>query len=178
MELHASADKLGADDITAQFRVLVLLAAWCGLRFGEVSELRRKDLNSDCSVLTVTRAVTHRSDPHAAEKGSAAKAERCRIDSTKGNEDTRVVTIPPHIRADIAGHLARYVAKGDDALLFTPVRGGCHAHGRVFNDTFKRAAKSVGREDLSAHDLRRFAGSKNAQVATLTENMARMGTRR
>jgi hypothetical protein len=28
---------------------------------------------------------------------------------------------------------------------------------------------------LSAHDLRRFAGSKNAQVATLTENMARLG---
>lgn len=45
----------------------------------------------------------------------------------------------------------------------------------MFNDTFKRAAKSVGREDLSAHDLRRFAGSKNAQVATLTENMARLG---
>src|SRR6185295_18621729 len=67
---------------------LVLLAAWCGLRFGEVSELRRKDLNSDCSVLTVTRAVTHRTDPNAADKGSAAKAERCRIDSTKGNEDT------------------------------------------------------------------------------------------
>jgi hypothetical protein len=44
-----------------------------------------------------------------------------------------------------------------------------------FNDTFKRAAKDVGREDLSAHDLRRFAGSKNAQVATLTENMARLG---
>lgn len=39
----------------------------------------------------------------------------------------------------------------------------------------KRAAKDVGREDLSAHDLRRFAGSKNAQVATLTENMARFG---
>ena len=44
-----------------------------------------------------------------------------------------------------------------------------------FNDTFKRAARDVGREDLSAHDLRRFAGSKNAQVATLTENMARLG---
>jgi len=35
--------------------------------------------------------------------------------------------------------------------------------------------KDVGREDFSAHDLRRFAGSKNAQVATLTENMARLG---
>ena len=40
---------------------------------------------------------------------------------------------------------------------------------------FRKAAKDVGRADLSAHDLRRFAGSKNAQVATLTENMARLG---
>ena len=46
----------------------------------------------------------------------------------------------------------------------------------MFNkDVFKKAAKDVGREDLSAHDLRRFAGSKNAQVSTLTENMARLG---
>jgi hypothetical protein len=83
-----------------------------------------------------------------------------------------VVTIPPHIRDDINAHLHQFVAKSDEALLFTPVRGGCHVHDRVFNDTFKRAAKSVDRDDLSAHDLRRFAGSKNAQVATLTENMA------
>jgi len=150
VELHAIADKLGADDSSAQLKALVLLAAWCGLRFGEVSELRRKDVNSECSVLTVTRAVTHRSDPNAAEKGSAAKAERCRIDSTKGNEDVRVVTIPPHIRDDVKAHLQRHVAKGDEALLFTPVRGGCHLHDRVFNDAFKRAAKSVGRDDLSA----------------------------
>jgi hypothetical protein len=55
-------------------------------------------------------------------------------------------------------------------------RGGCHLNDRVFNkDVFKIAAKDVGRADLSAHDLRRFAGSKNAQVATLTENMARLG---
>ena len=171
VELHAIADKLGADDSTAQFRVLVLLAAWCGLRFGEVSELRRKDLNRDCSVLTVTRAVTHRSDPNSDEPDR----DRCKIDSTKGNEDARVVTIPPHIRDAVKEHLTQHVAKGDESLLFTPARGGCHLHDRVFNDTFKRAAKGVGREDLSAHDLRRFAGSKNAQVATLTENMARLG---
>lgn len=61
-------------------------------------------------------------------------------------------------------------------MLFTPARGGCHLNDRVFNkDVFKKAAEDVGREDLSADDLRRFAGSKNAEVATLTENMARLG---
>lgn len=177
VELHAIADALGNAPSTAQFKALVLLAAWCGLRFGEVSELRRKDLSRDCAVLTVTRAVTHRSDPNAAEKGSNASEHRCRIDSTKGNEDARIVTVPPHIREDVKAHLAQHVAKGDESLLFTPARGGCHVHDRVFNDTFKRAAKTIDRDDLSAHDLRRFAGSKNAQVATLTENMARLGHR-
>lgn len=139
------------------------------MRFGEVSELRRRDFDRECTTVTVSRAVTHRLDT------SGDKSSRCRIDSTKYDEE-RTVTIPPHIRDEIKQHLALFVASGPDALLFTPARGGCHLNDRVFNkDVFKKAAKDVGREDLSAHDLRRFAGSKNAQVATLTENMARLG---
>ncbi|WP_181025331.1 tyrosine-type recombinase/integrase [Mycobacterium kansasii] len=169
IELHAIADKLGADPRYERFKALVLLAGWCGMRFGEVSELRRKDFDRECTTVTVSRAVTHRADPNTPD------ADRCRIDATKNDED-RTVTIPPHIREDMKTHLARYVGKSPDALLFEPARGGCHLNDRVFNkDVFKKAAKDVGREDLSAHDLRRFAGSKNAQVATLTENMARLG---
>lgn len=168
VELHAIADKLGTDERTAQFRALVLLAGWCGMRFGEVTELRRRDFDRDCTVVTISRGVTHRADPNT------PGADRCRVGSTKNGEQ-RTVTIPPHIREDVKAHLAQHVAKDAEALLFTPVRGGCHLHDRVFNDTFKKAAKDVGREDLSAHDLRRFARSKNAQVATLTENMSRLG---
>lgn len=161
-ELHAIADKLGASETQARFKALVLLAAWCGLRYGEVSELRRKDITADCSVVSITRAVGHRNG-------------ECLLGPTKTGE-RRSVTIPPHIRQDIKDHLALYVGKDSDALLFTPSRGGCHLNDRVFNkDVFQKAAKAVGREDLSAHDLRRFAGSKNAQVATLSENMARLG---
>lgn len=89
------------------------------------------------------------------------------------------MTIPPHIRNDVKAHLKQHAAaKGDDALLFTPARGGCHLNDRVSNkDVFQKAAKDIGRDDLSARDLRGFAGSKNAKVATLTENMARLGTR-
>lgn len=161
-DLHAIADKLGASENLARFKALVLLAAWCGLRYGEVSELRRKDITADCTVVSITRAVGHRGG-------------ECILGTTKTGE-RRSVTIPPHIRQDVKDHLALYVGKDSDALLFTPSRGGCHLNDRVFNkDVFQKTAKAVGREDLSAHDLRRFAGSKNAQVATLTENMARLG---
>ncbi|MDC8981705.1 tyrosine-type recombinase/integrase [Mycobacterium marinum] len=171
VELHAIADKLAAEENTARFKALVLLAGWCGLRYGEVSELRRRDFNADCSVLTVSRAVTHSLDP-TASKGASS---RCRIDTTKNGEE-RTVTIPPHIREDVKAHLASHTGKSPASLLFTPARGGCHLGDCVFNkDVFQKAAKDLGREDLSAHDLRRFAGSKNAQVGTLTENMARLG---
>ena len=80
------------------------------------------------------------------------------------------------VRADVKSHLAQFVSASPEARLFVPARGGCRLNDRVFNENvFRNAAKDVGRGDLSAHDLRRFAGSKNAQVATLTENMARLG---
>ena len=86
-------------------------------------------------------------------------------------------TIPPHIREDVKAHLAQFVSDNPDALLFAPARGGCHLNDRVFNkDMFKKAAKDVGRDDLSAHDLRRFAGTKNAQVATLTIEHGAVGS--
>lgn len=165
VELHAIADKLGTDESYAGFKTPVLLARWCGLRFWEASELRRKDIlrssdpERDCSVLTVSRAVTHR--------------DQCRLDTTK-TSDVRTVTIPPHIREDIASHLDKFVGKNADSLLFAPTLGSCHLDNSVFKH-FKKAAKTVGRDDLSAHDLRRFAGSENARVARLTENMKRLG---
>ena len=154
VELHTIADKLGADERTSLFKALVLLAGWCRMRFGEVTELRRKDFDSDCTVVTISRAVTHRADPNT------PGADRCRIDSTK-NGEARSVTIPPHIRNGIKSHLAQFVSSSPEARLFIPARGGCHLDDRVFTENvFRKAAKDVGQEDLSAHALRRFAGSK------------------
>jgi integrase len=163
IELHATADKLGADPRYERFKALVLLAGWCGLRYGEVAELRRKDISADFTVVSITRAVGNRGG-------------ECLLGPTKTGE-TREVDIPPHIQPNVKAHLSRYVSSDSEALLFEPARGGCHLNDRVFNkDIFQKAAKDVGREDLSAHDLRRFAGSKNAQVgATLAENMKRLG---
>ena len=86
-----------ADAITpARLRALVLISAWCGLRWGEVIELRRKDIGADATVLSVARGVTHR--------------QGCRIDTPKRGKP-RVVVVPPHIRADIVRHLAEHVGR-------------------------------------------------------------------
>ena len=149
-----------------QFRVLVLISAWCGLRWGEVAELRRKDVSADHSVITVARAVTHR--------------EGCRIDSPKSGKG-RLIAVPPHIRPDLADHLQQHVADGPEALLFVPVRGGCHLNDKAFRDSyFIPALTEIGRDDVrkprpTIHDLRHFAGTQTARVGNLVETMARLG---
>jgi integrase len=114
-------------------------------------------------VVSIRRAVGHRGG-------------ECILGPTKTGE-TRNVDIPPHIQDVVTEHLSQYVSSDPESLLFEPSRGGCHLNDRVFNkDVFQKAAKAIGREDLSAHDLRRFAGTINAQAgATLADNMKRLG---
>jgi integrase len=148
-----------ADKMPPNLKALVLLAAWCGLRWGEVTELRRKDIERDCEVVFVSRAVTHRGG--------------CQIDTTKTSKP-RAVVIPRLFRPDIKHHLDTYVMKEADALLFTAPRS-CHYDEHTFRDQFKAALKAVGREGVRIHDLRHFAGTQTARVANLPESMARMG---
>ena len=51
-----------ADTVPARLKALVLLSAWCGLRWGEVTELRRKDFDNDAEIVFVGRGVTHRGE--------------------------------------------------------------------------------------------------------------------
>jgi integrase len=141
-------------------KALILIAAWAGLRWGEVTELRRKDIGPGAETITVSRGVTHR--------------QGCTISSPKSGRG-RVVVVPPHIRADLKHHLDSYVGKAPDAQLFPPARGGCHLIDKVFREHFLQALKSIGREGVRVHDLRHFAGTQTASVASLTETMGRLG---
>ena len=81
--------------IRPELAALVLIAAWCGPRWGETVELRRRDVGKGCSSLTIARGATHRQ-------------RECRIDTPKSGRG-RVVVVPPHIRDALAEHLKRYV---------------------------------------------------------------------
>jgi integrase len=155
-EVAALADAIRPE----RFKAFVLVSAWCGLRWGEVTELRRKDIGEGCGVLHVSRATTHRNG--------------CRIDSPKSGKG-RAIVVPPHIRDDLQHHLDEHVADDAEALLFPPARGGCHLSDKVFRTYFISALGAVGRMNARIHDLRHFAGTQNARVGNLTENMARLG---
>jgi integrase len=144
-----------------RLRTLVLILAWCGPRWGEAVELRRRDVNADCSVITISRGATHRN-------------EQCMIDLPKSGRGRKVV-VPPHIRNDLANHLAENVAELNDAQLFPAAMGGCHLNDRVFRDYFVNAQKAIGVEGVRVHDLRHFAGTQAARVGNLRETMDRLG---
>jgi integrase len=160
-----------AERIAPKWKAYVLISAWRGLRFGEATELRRKDLHYTAGdargpdTIVVTRAVVHR---------RGQDGQRCRIDTPKSGRTRRVV-IPPHIRVALCEHLERFVDPDPEALLFVPVRGGCHVDGRVVRAAVRAACHAAHVSGMRVHDLRHFAGTMTAQVGNLVETMERLG---
>jgi hypothetical protein len=158
-EIAALADAIKPE----RFKALILISAWCGLRYGEVTELRRKDIGEGAEVISIARGVVHR--------------EGCHISTPKSGK-ARTVVVPPHIRAEIKHRLDTFVAEDVEALLFPPVRSGCHLSDKVNRDALAPALKSVGCEGVRIHDLRHFSGTEVARVGNLVETMNHPGRHR
>ena len=143
-----------------RYRALVLIAPWLGLHWGELIELRRKDIGAGAATITVARAVTHREGCHSTPKSGRGRS----------------VVVPDHIRGEVKHHLDTYVEDGPEAKLFAPAQGGCQLNDQVFREQFNAALTVIGREGVRVHDLRHFAGTTTALTGTtLAETMARLG---
>ncbi|XTP33137.1 tyrosine-type recombinase/integrase [Mycobacterium sp. TJFP1] len=144
-----------------RFRAPALIGLWCGLRWGELGELRRKDISVGAATITVARSFDH-------EGG-------CHIDTPKSGQG-RTVVVPPHIRVDIMHHLDAFVDADPEALLLVGWSGCGHLSDRTFRDAWHNALKSVGSQQARLHDMRHFAGTMTARAgASLSENMSRLG---
>lgn len=145
-----------------RLRLAVLLGSWCALRYGEVAELRRGDIDLKNNVVNVTRGVTW-------PDGVAT------IGTPKSAAGVRPVDIPPHLLPAIRDHLDNHTGKAKTALLFPAVNGG-HMHPRTFGKAFDKARAEAGRPDLTFHMLRHTGAVLAAQTgATLAELMERLG---
>jgi len=154
-----------AEAMPDRWSLMVLLAAWCALRFGELTELRRKDVvfdSYDDGHLRIERAVV-RTD---------AGFE---VTTPKSDAGTRDVAIPPHLIPVVRGHLTKHVDVKPDSLLFPAVNGGHLAPATLYR-RFYTAREAAGRKDLRWHDLRHSGAVLAAATgATLAELMARLG---
>lgn len=157
----AELDKLAAK-MPAELRASVLLAGWCGLRWGETSELRRTDVGADCAVLRVRRAVTYRQGVFT-------------VGEPKTRAGVRDVAVPPHIRPMLKAHLKNHVGKAVDSLLFPGADGG-HLRADLYRTHWEKARKAIGKPSLRVHDLRHVGAVLAAQSgATTAELMHRLG---
>lgn len=159
--------------IAPDFKAAIAIAAWGTTRFGEMTELRRKDLdvlrdedgNLKRVVVRISRAVVH-----TAKRGYKVKGPK-----SKAGE--RAVLIPSHVRDVIVEHLDTYVAPEPGALLF-PSRTDHAAHlsPASFYDYWYPAREAIGQPNLTFHGLRHYAGTTYAQAgATMKETQTIMG---
>lgn len=148
----------------ARYRLLVLLAAWCALRFGELAEMRRSDVEVKNGVVHVRRGVTR------------TKGERI-VKGPKTEAGKRQVNIPPHLMPLVKAHLQDHVDMRRDALIFPSARDSTkHLAPSTLYRTYYPARKAAGRPDLRLHDLRHTGAVLAASTgATLAELMARLG---
>lgn len=159
-------------------KLMVLLALWTALRYGEIAELRRSDVDLKRNVLQVRRAVTR------------SKSEGVYAKAPKSEAGIRDIPIPAHILPSVTEHLEKY-CRTKDALLFPAGHGGHLAPSTFYgyeteyrkDGTVKRegvgwhaARQAAGRQDLRFHDLRHTGAVLAAQSgATLAELMERLG---
>jgi len=151
-------------EMPERYRVLTLLAAWCALRFGELTELRRKDIDLDAGMIHVRRGVTRVDGEFI-------------VGTPKSDAGTRNVAIPPHLIPVLREHMGKSIAGGRDGLLF-PAAGDTSHHlaPATLYRVFYRAREAAGRPDLRWHDLRHTGAVLAASTgATLAELMGRLG---
>jgi integrase len=142
---------------------LVRLAAWCGLRRGELLGLCRQDIDLLHGLVHVQRSMISLADGTIITKAPKTAAGR------------RRVAVPPHLLPFLKAHLGTYVQSSSEALVFTGEKGG-PLGPRVLQMAWDKARKEVGRTDLHLHDLRHSGNTWAAATgASTAELMARMG---
>ncbi|MBD3689889.1 site-specific integrase [Nanchangia anserum] len=144
--------------------IAVYLAAWCGLRYGEVAGLERRDVDMAAGVVKVRRAVKR--DPRGALVVGPPKSERSRRD----------VPIPPRIRDTLAAHMSQHVGQGARALVVSSATG-THLSNRTLLHAYRPAVDAVaGLKGFGFHQLRATCASQlMATGATPVEIMAILG---
>lgn len=157
-----------ADAMPARYRALVLVAAYGGLRFGELTALTRADVtlpdvDSDAlPTVRVTRAL-HR-----------LKGEWV-VGTPKTAAGTRTVALPAFLGPVLAAHMADYCKPGPAALLFG-TRSGKPLSSANYGKTFRRVRDDLRLPEVHFHDLRHAAATESVRAgASLKDTMSRLG---
>jgi integrase len=152
-----------ADTIQPKLRAFVLLAAFVGLRRGELLALTRRDVD------LMHRTIDVRVQRQEAKGGGHLVAP------PKTDAGRRTVVIPSSLVPVLEMQLERWATPGPDGILFPGAKGGplriC-----VWQREWNRTRRALGLEGVRLHDLRHVAGTLAASTGAGTkELMHRLG---
>jgi integrase len=152
-----------ADAIEPRYRLMILLATFCGLRLGELLALRRECVNLLHRRIEVVEQLQELS------RGAYV------FGPPKSAAGVRSVSVPPHVVDEVKTHLSTWVALEPASLLFTGPRTDI-LRRLTFTNAWNRARDAVGVQHLHFHDLRHTGNTLAASTGASTkELMARMG---
>jgi integrase len=152
----------GALDL--RYRALILLAAFGSLRWGEVTALRRSDIDVESGAVRVERQLIE------ARGGGFA------FTTPKSAAGKRTVYVPATVVGELRSHLDQFTGKAADALVFTSTRGKPIRHSHFRQRIWRPAADALGMANVHVHDLRHMGNILSAAAgASLCELMDRMG---
>lgn len=147
-----------ADEVPPHYRAFVVLAAYSGLRAGELAALRVLDVDlGDQPAVRVSRRFYR-------------VAGELTVDQPKSAKGFRTVPLPSFVAAAVREHLVAHRADAVKTdLLFVTASGRDVLDG--YSQVLRRALDRLGRPDVRTHDLRHSAmtaaAEHGATLATL-----------
>ncbi len=141
-----------------QYQLVVLVLAYCGLRWGELAALRVASIDFLRRRIEIAESVV--------------EVDGRLVWGTPKTHERRSVPLPRFLADQLAVHVS---GKQRDDLLFAGLRGGGVLRNRVFRRAaLDRAAASIGMEGLVPQELRNTAASLAVSAGANVKAVQRM----
>lgn len=150
-EVTALANEAGPDG------ALVYTLAYCGLRWGEATAMRVRDVNPLKHRMTIVRAV--------------ADVDGILVEQDAKNHERREIPVPAFLVEMLEERIS---GSGRDELVFPNSRGGWMRNQNARRDWWNAACRRAGLEGLTPHELRHTAASLAVAAGANVLAVARM----
>ncbi|MBV7697597.1 site-specific integrase [Streptomyces sp. TRM70350] len=152
-----------ADKIQPRYKALVLLAAFCGLRWGELVALHRSDIDLDHGMIRVRGAVSELTSGRRVYKAPKSAAGK------------RLVAVPASVLPFLDTHMKVYAESGAAGRVFVGAKKATPRRNH-FNRLWHKACADAGIKGLRFHDLRHTGNTLASRTnASTKELMTRLG---